>query len=167
MDLGAWLRDLDLEEYEAAFRQNHIDATVLPSLTAEDLKDLGIGSIGHRRKLLEAIALLRAETTTKAPPPVVPTIPKPARDTAERRQVTVMFSDLQPVVVRRGESIASNRERERTGGEFAVAPSVAGHGCLVGVELTALCRALGGRWRGFGAKTHGRPERARWRACDA
>ena len=95
MDLGAWLRDLDLEEYEAAFRQNHIDATVLPSLTAEDLKDLGIGSIGHRRKLLEAIALLRAETTTKAPPPVVPsTIPKPARDTAERRQVTVMFSDL-------------------------------------------------------------------------
>ena len=69
MDLGAWLRDLDLEEYEAAFRQNHIDATVLPSLTAEDLKDLGIGSIGHRRKLLEAIALLRAETTTKAPRP--------------------------------------------------------------------------------------------------
>ena len=95
MDLGAWLRDLDLEEYEAAFRQNHIDATVLPSLTAEDLKDLGIGSIGHRRKLLEAIALLRAETTTKAPPPVAPsTIPKPAQDTAERRHVTVMFSDL-------------------------------------------------------------------------
>jgi class 3 adenylate cyclase len=95
MDLGAWLRDLDLEEYEAAFRQNHIDATVLPSLTAEDLKDLGIGSIGHRRKLLEAIALLRPETTTKAPPPVAPsTIPKPSQDTAERRQVTVMFSDL-------------------------------------------------------------------------
>ena len=65
----------------------------------------------------------------------------------------------QPVVVRRGESIASNRERERTGGEFAAAPSVAEHGCLVGVELTALCRALGGRWRGFGALTHGRPER--------
>ena len=65
----------------------------------------------------------------------------------------------QPVVVitRRGESIASNRERERTGGEFAAAPSVAEHGCLVGVELTALCRALGGRWRGFGALTHGRP----------
>ena len=103
MDLGAWLRDLDLEEYEAAFRQNHIDATVLPSLTAEDLKDLGIGSIGHRRKLLEAVALLRAETTTKAPPLVAPstipkpaqdTAPKPAQDTAERRHVTVMFSDL-------------------------------------------------------------------------
>ena len=50
--------------------------------------------------------------------------------------------------------------------ECAAAPSAAGHGCLVGVELTALCRALGGRWRGF-ALTHGRPERARWRACGA
>ena len=95
MDLGAWLRSLGLEEYEAAFRQNHIDDSVLPSLTAEDLKDLGIGSIGHRRKLLEAIALLRAEPTTKAPPPEAPTtVPKPPQDTAERRQVTVMFSDL-------------------------------------------------------------------------
>jgi class 3 adenylate cyclase len=95
MDLGAWLRGLGLEEYEAAFRQNHIDDTVLPSLTAEDLKDLGIGSIGHRRKLLDAIALLRPEPTTKAPPPEAPTaLPKRAQDTAERRQVTVMFSDL-------------------------------------------------------------------------
>ena len=67
----------------------------------------------------------------------------------------------QPVIVitGRGESIASNRERERTGGDFAAAPSAAG----VGVELTALCRALGGRWRGLGALTHrgARPERAR------
>jgi class 3 adenylate cyclase len=95
MDLGGWLRSLGLEEYEAAFRQNHIDETVLPSLTADDLKDLGIGSIGHRRKLLDAIALLRAETTTKEPPPEVPsTPPKPPQDTAERRQVTVLFSDL-------------------------------------------------------------------------
>jgi class 3 adenylate cyclase len=95
MDLGAWLQGLGLEEYEAAFRQNHIDDSVLPSLTAEDLKDLGIGSIGHRRKLLEAIALLRAEPTTKAPPPEAPaTVPKRPQDTAERRQVTVMFSDL-------------------------------------------------------------------------
>ena len=63
----------------------------------------------------------------------------------------------QLLLLRRGELIASNRERERTGGDFAAAPSVAEHGCLVGVELTALCRALGGRWRGFGALTHGRP----------
>ena len=86
MDLGARLRSLGLEEYEAAFRQNHIDDSVLPSLTAEDLKDLGIGSIGHRRKLLDAIALLRAEPTPKAPPPEAPaTLPRPAQDAAERR----------------------------------------------------------------------------------
>jgi SAM domain (Sterile alpha motif)/Adenylate and Guanylate cyclase catalytic domain len=95
MDLGDWLRSLGLEEYETAFRQNHIDDAILPSLTAEDLKDLGIGSIGHRRKLIDAIALLRADATTKAPPPEAPSgLPKPAQDTAERRQVTVMFSDL-------------------------------------------------------------------------
>jgi class 3 adenylate cyclase len=95
MDLGEWLRSLGLEEYEAAFHENHIDEVVLPNLTAEDLKDLGVGSIGHRRKLLDAITLLRAETTTKAPPPEAPSaIPRPPQDTAERRQVTVMFSDL-------------------------------------------------------------------------
>ena len=61
MDLGGWLRSLDLEEYEAAFHKNHIDEVVLPNLTAEDLRDLGVGSIGHRRKLLDAIALLRGD----------------------------------------------------------------------------------------------------------
>jgi class 3 adenylate cyclase len=95
MDIGGWLRSLGLEQYEAAFRQNDIDDTVLPSLTAEDLKDLGIGSIGHRRKLLDAIALLRPETSAKAPTSEAPsTLPAPGQDTAERRQVTVMFSDL-------------------------------------------------------------------------
>ena len=56
MDVGSWLRRLGLEQYEATFRQNNVDVTVLPSLTAEDLKDLGVGSVGHRRKLLDAIA---------------------------------------------------------------------------------------------------------------
>jgi hypothetical protein len=56
MDIGDWLRSLSLERYEAAFRDNEIDATVLPNLTAEDLKDLGVGIVGHRRKLLDAIA---------------------------------------------------------------------------------------------------------------
>ena len=56
MDLGGWLRSLGLERYEAAFRKNEIDDTVLPSLTAEDLKDLGVGIVGHRRTLLNAIA---------------------------------------------------------------------------------------------------------------
>ncbi len=65
------------------------------SLTAEDLKDLGIGSIGHRRKLLDAAALLRAETTTKAPVAEASLTPsKPSHDAAKRRHVTVMFADL-------------------------------------------------------------------------
>ena len=55
MDVGGWLRRLGLEQYEATFRENEIDDAVLASLTAEDLKDLGVGVIGHRRKLLDAI----------------------------------------------------------------------------------------------------------------
>src|SRR5689334_10280088 len=96
MDVGSWLRGLGLEQYEAAFRENRIDDTVLPRLTAEDLKELGVGFVGDRRKLLGAIASLRAEA--RAPTPSLsdafPAIEKAAKDTAERRQVTVMFSDL-------------------------------------------------------------------------
>src|SRR6202022_4944447 len=95
MDLGVWLRSLGLERYEAAFRENEIDDTVLPSLTAEDLKDLGVGIVGHRRKLLDAIAALRADVSAKpAPSDTLPATDRSAKDTAERRQVTVMFSDL-------------------------------------------------------------------------
>jgi class 3 adenylate cyclase len=91
MDLAGWLRSLGLERYETAFRENEIDDTVLPSLTAEDLKDLGVDIVGHRRKLLDAIAALRADASAKAPSPY--DLPATER-TAERRQVTVMFSDL-------------------------------------------------------------------------
>src|SRR5262249_6806315 len=69
MDIGGWLRSLGLGQYEAAFRENAIDDTVLPSLTADDLKDLGVGIVGHRRKLLDAIAALRGDASAKAPPP--------------------------------------------------------------------------------------------------
>lgn len=96
MDVGGWLRRLDLEQYEDAFRENKIDETILPILTAEDLKDLGVGFVGHRRKLLDAIAALRAQAG--APTPLSSDAPlaidNAAKDTAERRQVTVMFSDL-------------------------------------------------------------------------
>jgi class 3 adenylate cyclase len=95
MDIVVWLRSLGLGRYEAAFRDNEIDETVLPNLTAEDLKDLGVSIVGHRRKLLDAIAVLRTDAGAKAPssdavaaPTVFP------EDRAERRQVTVMFSDL-------------------------------------------------------------------------
>jgi class 3 adenylate cyclase len=95
MDVGGWLRRLGLEEYEATFRENKIDDTVLPSLTAEDLKDLGIVFVGHRRKLLDAIASLRAEASEPASlSDAALETDKATKDTAERRQVTVMFSDL-------------------------------------------------------------------------
>src|SRR5215472_15032575 len=95
MDVGTWLRSLGLERYETAFRDNEIDGTILLSLTAEDLKDLGVGIVGHRRKLLDSISALRADVTAKPPSPVaVPVTDRTAKDTAERRQVTVMFSDL-------------------------------------------------------------------------
>jgi class 3 adenylate cyclase/predicted ATPase len=95
MDVGGWLRKLGLGHYEAAFRENKIDDTVLPSLTAEDLKDLGVGFVGDRRKLLDAIAALRPDAS--APMRLLsdaPLVTDKARDAAERRQVTVMFSDL-------------------------------------------------------------------------
>jgi class 3 adenylate cyclase/predicted ATPase len=95
MDVGGWLRKLGLEQYEAAFRENRIDDTVLPSLTAEDLKDLGVGFVGDRRKLLDAIAAVRAEASAPTPLSDAPlATDKAAQDTGERRQVTVMFSDL-------------------------------------------------------------------------
>jgi class 3 adenylate cyclase len=95
MDVVRWLHGLGLGMYEAAFRQNDIDEAVLPNLTAEDLKELGVSTVGHRRKLLNAIAVLRSGA--KAPSVYVPTesgdqINQEIR--AERRQVTVMFSDL-------------------------------------------------------------------------
>ena len=98
MDLGGWLRSLGLERYEGAFRENEIDETVLPSLTEEHLKQLGVTALGHRLKLLDAIAAMRTGAAVRAPSaPAGATSTAPsisAEDRAERRQVTVMFSDL-------------------------------------------------------------------------
>jgi class 3 adenylate cyclase/predicted ATPase len=98
MDIVVWLRSLGLGKYEAAFRENDIDETVLPSLTHENLKELGVASLGHRVKMLDAIAALHNDASGAAPSgdlkagPVAPS--PPPEDRAERRQVTVMFSDL-------------------------------------------------------------------------
>src|SRR6185295_18284207 len=98
MDVVVWLRSLGLGKYEAAFRENEIDETVLPSLTHENLKELGVTALGHRVKLLDAIAALRDRATTSAPSINAAATPvatsAPPEDRAERRQVTVMFSDL-------------------------------------------------------------------------
>src|SRR5580704_12470274 len=92
------LRSLGLAKYEAAFRDNKINERVLPNLTQEDLKEIGVGPVGHRRIILEAIATLRAATSGKASPAdaaTTSTAPSVSpEDRAERRQVTVMFSDL-------------------------------------------------------------------------
>ena len=85
IDVADWLRRLDLEQYARAFAANDINGEVLPELTADDLIGLGIVSIGHRRKLLAAIAALRE----RPPTPAVAT-----SAAAERRQLTVMFCDL-------------------------------------------------------------------------
>jgi class 3 adenylate cyclase len=117
MDIGAWLRQQGLEQYEPAFRENKIDSEILPRLTAEDLKDIGVALVGDRRRLLEAIAALREGTTASetASKPVdsrpraaheVAVVSNPAApverasETAralpagQRRHLTVMFCDL-------------------------------------------------------------------------
>jgi class 3 adenylate cyclase len=95
MDVVVWLRSLGLGKYEAAFRENEIDETVLPSLTHETLKELGVTAVGHRLKLLDAIAALRSDGKPSAvDPATTSSTPSAPEDRAERRQVTVMFSDL-------------------------------------------------------------------------
>ena len=93
MDLHGWLLNLGLQQYEAAFRENDIDETLLPSLTAQDLKDIGVVIVGHRRKLLNAIGALSGNSIP-APFDRDPGLDASFPDTAERRQVTVMFADL-------------------------------------------------------------------------
>ena len=90
MDVGGWLRSLGLGQYEALFRASDIDADVLPELTEVYLEKLGI-SLGHRKRLLRAIAGLVAAATSA--PPSASTGAK-THDAAERRQLTVMFCDL-------------------------------------------------------------------------
>src|ERR1700720_3721368 len=101
MDIVVWLRSLGLGKYEAAFRENEIDETVLPSLTHENLKELGVTALGHRLKLLDAIAALRGDANVREPPSgalpqapastrAPPTVAAPASEAVgERRYLTV------------------------------------------------------------------------------
>ena len=93
MDVAEWLRRLGLEQYAPGFRDNDVDGEVLRRLTGEDLRELGVASVGHRRRLIDAIAALSdtrpAPEASLAPAPTLGT----ARE-AERRQLTVLFSDL-------------------------------------------------------------------------
>jgi class 3 adenylate cyclase/tetratricopeptide (TPR) repeat protein len=91
MDVGEWLRSLGLGQYEVLFRENEIDAEVLPELTDLDLEKFGV-PFGHRKRLLKAIASLSGAASAPSPPAT--TAFDPPTDTAERRQLTVMFCDL-------------------------------------------------------------------------
>src|SRR6267154_3939129 len=93
LDIDGWLRGIGFAQYAEMFRANDIDIELLGRLTNDDLKDIGVVSLGHRKKLLEAIAGLAAAPEAPSRTPVPAPAPK-TQDTAERRQVTVMFSDL-------------------------------------------------------------------------
>jgi class 3 adenylate cyclase len=90
-DLAQWLEELGMSEYTQRFAENKIDVSVLRHLTDQDLKDIGV-ALGHRRKILAAIAEF-AGIASAVSKPVLAAEPK-TRDSAERRQVTVLFSDL-------------------------------------------------------------------------
>jgi class 3 adenylate cyclase/predicted ATPase len=92
MDIEAWLQGLGLERYVPAFRDNEIDEEVLPKLTSEDLREIGVSAIGPRRKLLDAIAALGGPASTAAVKAAISDASASAD--AERRQLTVMFCDL-------------------------------------------------------------------------
>ena len=101
MDVGDFLRELGLQQYEAAFRDNRIGIQVLPKLTAEDLKDLGVTLVGDRRLLLDAIVALREPTApaVKAGGDVkdaglIGGTEAASTAEAERRPLSVMFCDL-------------------------------------------------------------------------
>src|SRR6516162_3016392 len=96
MDVGGWLRGLGLGRYETNFRDNRIDADVLPRLTADDLRDIGVSAVGDRRRLLDAIAALAGvKLPSDAPASQSKSaVPKGPEVSAERRPITVMFCDL-------------------------------------------------------------------------
>jgi predicted ATPase/class 3 adenylate cyclase len=96
IEMTDWLRGLGLEQYTATFHDNDIDDAVLRRLTAEDLRELGVASVGHRRRLLDAIAALGAPAPASGAsgPQAETTATLAPKGDAERRQLTIMFCDL-------------------------------------------------------------------------
>src|SRR5690349_9508810 len=89
MEVAEWLRQIGLERYAELFARHAISADVLPHLTAEDLKDAGVASVGDRRRLLVAISALRTSSDTPSPPPA-----SGLGASTERRQITALFCDI-------------------------------------------------------------------------
>ena len=136
MNIAEWLKGLGLVQYVPAFAENEIDWEVLPTLTADDLREIGVSAVGHRRRLLNAIAALAEPAPASMPVPVVPEAAAPSPG-AERRQLTVMFCDLvgstalssrfDPEDPRDRRRLLSSRRRHRH-------------------PLRRLCRQIHGRW---------------------
>jgi class 3 adenylate cyclase/tetratricopeptide (TPR) repeat protein len=119
VDVGTWLNGLGLGEYARAFAGNDIDAQALATLSADDLKELGVASLGHRKKLLAAIEVLRAGQHE---------MPAPGSGQAtategERRQVTVLFCDLAGYT-EMTRDLGAERTHELTGRFFALADGI-------------------------------------------
>ena len=148
-------RSLGLGKYEAAFRDNDIDETVLSGLTHENLKELGVASIGHRVKLLDAIAALRGDTSGKTPSVDATTTSSapsaPPEDRAERRQVTVMFSDLVGSTALSARMDPEDLREVISAYQKCVAEAVQRFGGFVAKYMgdglsPSFCRACGGGW---------------------
>src|SRR5579863_5359019 len=98
MDIAEWLKGLGLSQYAESFSAEGIDLSVIGSLSDQDLKDLGVALMGHRRKVMAAAAQIklpeRPPASSTAPAGLPSTPPPRAKDEAERRPITVMFCDL-------------------------------------------------------------------------
>ena len=132
MDIDGWLRGIGLAEYAEMFRANDINIELLGQLTNDDLKDIGVVSLGHRKKLLEAIAE-RAGAVSVSPEPAL-SEPQ-AQDSAERRQVTVMFSDLVGSTALSGQMDPEDLRELISAYQTCVAETVRRHGGFVAKYL--------------------------------
>jgi class 3 adenylate cyclase/predicted ATPase len=129
MDIDGWLREIGLAEYAEMFRANDIGIELLGQLTNDDLKEIGVVSLGHRKKLLEAIA----ERAGMSPAPALSA--PPARDSPERRQVTVMFSDLVGSTALSGQMDPEDLRELISAYQTCVAETVRRHGGFVAKYL--------------------------------
>jgi len=109
MNVAAWLRELGLERYVQAFEDNDVDARTLCLLTEADLTEIGVQSVGHRRKLAEAIAALADESSAPVSTPAPPPVP---RIDAERRQLSVLYCQMTGFAESSGESADAEDRRE-------------------------------------------------------
>ena len=132
MDIDGWLRGIGLAEYAGMFRANDINIELLGQLTNDDLKDIGVVSLGHRKKLLEAIAERAGDASVSSEP----TLFEPqAWDSAERRQVTVMFSDLVGSTALSGQMDPEDLRELISAYQRCVAETVRRHGGFVAKYL--------------------------------